>query len=71
MVEGDYAEGEGVGLGVGVAGGLEEGFHGFAGGELFDGAAEVFVGVALAGEEAGEFGEDAVEVPAVGGAEGA
>ena len=40
----------------------DEFFHGLAGGEAFDGAAEVFVGFALAGDPAGDAGHDALEV---------
>lgn len=43
--------------------------HRLSGGELLDGAAEVFVGVALAGEGSGHFGKDLVKVEAVGAAE--
>ena len=64
-VDGDDAGGEGVGLGGGEALGGEEVEHGLAGGEGFDGCAEVFVAGAVVGEETGDEGEDAVEVEAV------
>ena len=37
-------------------------FHGVSGRETFDGSAEVFVGLALAGDPAGDTGHDALEV---------
>ena len=43
----------------------DEFFHGVAGGETFDGAAEVFVGFALASDPAGDTGHDALQVEEV------
>ena len=48
---------------------MEQTFHRFARGESFDRSAEVFVGIALASEQAREFGQDVMEVPAVGDAQ--
>lgn len=61
-VESGDAEGEGAGLAGGEAVVGDEFFHGLAGGEAFDGSAEVFVGFALAGDPAGDAGHDALEV---------
>ena len=59
-----------MGRGRGEAGGFEEGEHGGASGEFFDGGAEVLVGGFFASYDAGDEGEDAVKVEAVGGAQG-
>lgn len=69
MMEGDDAEGH-AGDGDGGEAGVED-FGGDAGvrGELVDGAGEVFVGGAVAGDEGGEAGEDFLEVEIIEGAE--
>lgn len=64
-VEGGDAEGEGACLAGGETVVGDEFFHGGAGGEAFDGAAQVFVGLPLAGDPAGDAWHDAFEVEEV------
>lgn len=62
MVETGDAESERSALSGLEAVGTNEGFHLRAGGESFDGAAEVFIGGTLAGDPAGDAGHDVLQI---------
>lgn len=65
VIERGDAEAEGLGAGGAEAALPQEVAHGAAGGELLNGAAEILVGVALAGEETGDAGHDVAQVEEV------